>query len=169
MGEGQLEALQKAFSSLTGDKSLEEAGVETTQEISGIMKILQDLSATGNIGISMLRAIPVSYSVEVDLPKITIGGTDILEVRAWAEKTDMGYVSACIRLDGPGGSQAVVGFGNDNPLGRGNAQHFANDLNIPYAFLDITRNGKSYVHLRVPLIGGLPSFKFEEYIPYDNK
>ncbi|HHY83879.1 MAG TPA: hypothetical protein GX505_14550 [Clostridiales bacterium] len=61
MGEGQLEALQKAFSSLTGDKSLEEAGVETTQEISGIMKILQDLSATGNIGISMLRAIPISF------------------------------------------------------------------------------------------------------------
>ncbi|HHW00106.1 MAG TPA: HYR domain-containing protein [Clostridiaceae bacterium] len=169
MGEGRLEALQKAFQSVTGG-NVAVAGGETTEEISEIMKILQDLSATGNIGVSMLRAVPFNFSVEVDLPKLKVNGTDILEVRAWAEKTDMGYVSACIRLDGPGGSQAVVGFGNDNPLGRGNAQHFENEMYIPYAFLDITRNGKSYVHLRIPLIGGLPVFKAEEYLPYyDNK
>jgi len=170
MGENKLEALQKAFKSIAGgDGNVADSAGGTAGEVSQVMKILQDLAATGNLGVSILKSVPYNFSLEVELPELNVGDATLLKVCAWAEKSDLGTVSACIRLDGPGGSQAIVGIGNDNPLGRGNAQHFANEMFIPYAFLDITRNGKSYVHLRLPLVGGLPTLKFEEYLPYGNK
>lgn len=164
VGDGDMEALQKAFQSVTGG-DVAGSAQDSTQDISKILEILQDLAATGDIGMTILRAVPFTFGVETDLPDIRLDSSNVLKARAWADKYENGAVAAAIRLDGPDGSQAVLGIGNDNPLGRGNAQHFANTNNTPSAFLDISRDGKSYVHLRVPLLFGSSSFSAVDYIP----
>ncbi|MDT3697824.1 MAG: InlB B-repeat-containing protein [Thermincola sp.] len=172
---GDMEALQKAFQSVTGgpagDTSVSESAEGTVEDISKILEILQDLAAKGNIGVTLLRAVPFNFGVETDLPAITVDGVR-LEARAWADKRDNGTVSAAIRIDGSDGGQALLGIGNDSPLGRGNAEHFSNESNTAYAFLDLTRNGKSYVHLRIPLVFGTASFSAMDYLSVpglDNK
>jgi len=126
-------------------------------QLTQVAQILQQLSEPGDFVFSFIKKIPKDFSVEFDLPD-NLG-------RVWVKKGNT--IALCLRVNGPDGSQAEFGVADDDPLGNGNAPQFANPDHRPLAFFDLTRNGKSYIHGRLPMgAGGLPTVTAEDYIHY---
>ncbi len=130
---------------------------DIVKQLTQVAQILQKLSESGDLVFNLIKAIPIDFTVEFDLPD-NLG-------RVWAKKGNT--IALCLRVNGPNGSQAEFGVADDDPLGNGNAPQFANPDHRSFAFFDLTRNGKSYIHGRLPMgVGGLPTVTAEDYIHY---
>ncbi|MCG9967463.1 cadherin-like beta sandwich domain-containing protein [Pelotomaculum terephthalicicum JT] len=140
---------------------------EAAAQLSAIMPVLQKIAETGNVVTEILGAVPFDFDVDFAVPIPGYSGSD-LGARAWAKKQG-DYISLCMWVDGPGGSQAVYGIANDDPLGGGNAAHFENPGHITTAFYDITPNGKDYIHARLPFGMDMPTVYARGYIPWGSQ
>ncbi|MCL6610395.1 MAG: cadherin-like beta sandwich domain-containing protein [Peptococcaceae bacterium] len=142
---------------LLHDPNVVKGSQDVVKQLTQVAQILQKLSESGEPVFNLIEKIPGDFSVEFDLPN-NLG-------RVWAKKGK--NIALCLRVYGPNGSQAEFGVADDDPLGSGNAPQFANPGHKSYAFFDLTRNGKSYIHGRLPMgLGGLPTVTAEDYIHY---
>ena len=146
---GGLPVVETIMDSLTEDvKAVVENAVSEMSKVTEVLKALEDV---GQGLYDLISSIPFNFDTEMNLP-MPGGGN----ARVRARKQDL-VVDISFWLNGPSGTgiQSVFGISNASPLGDGNAEHFANESHIPTAFMDLTLDGKSYLHGRMPIGAGL--------------
>ncbi|MEW5922213.1 MAG: cadherin-like beta sandwich domain-containing protein [Bacillota bacterium] len=161
--EGKLPMVDTIMDGLTND--VKKVANSAVSEISNVTEVLKELQDVGQQLYNLVASVPFNFDTEVNLP-MPDGGN----ARVRAKKQDLA-VDISFWLNGPAGTgiQAVFGLSNASPLGDGNAAHFANDGNTPTVFMDLTRNGRSYIHGRLPVVpGAFPYIIAEDYIALPN-
>jgi len=156
---GGLPVVETIMDSLTSD--VEAVVEDAVSEMSKVTEVLKELEKVGQGLYDLISSIPFNFDTEMNLP-MPDGGN----ARVRARKQDLA-IDISFWLNGPQGTgiQSVFGFSNASPLGDGNAAHFANESHIPTVFMDLTLDGKSYVHGRLPIgIGLFPYVISEMYM-----
>lgn len=161
--EGRLPMVETMMQGMT--QNVKNVAGSAVSELSKVTEVLTELQVVTEKLYQLVSSIPFNFdkSFSVNMPD---GGTAI--VRAM-KKDFIIDVTFCIQGEPGTGIQAVFGISNASPLGDGNAAHFANEANKPMVFMDVTRNGRSYLHGRLPVLpGSFPYLTAEDYITLHN-
>lgn len=161
--EGKLPVVESMMEGVTGNvKAVAESAVSELSNVTEVLKALQDV---GGELYYLLSSIPIEFDTDFS---ISLYKDVTITVRA-RHKDDAIDITFCLQGPKESGIQALFGLSNASPLGDGNAEHFANEGRRPTLFMDLTRNGRSYVHGRLPLFpGAFPYVIAKDYITLPN-